>query len=69
MTELSHFEELSTKTPVKQPYAIIVGSALLPLILWALSLLSPSEGVKDLKEAEGAGDTMTQQAADDGEEI
>ena len=68
MTELSHFEEESTKTPVKQPYAILIGTALLPIVLWILSALTPSEGVKDLKAAEKEA-TMTTQAADDGEEI
>ena len=69
MTELSHFEEESTKTPVKQPYAILIGTALLPIILWILSVIVPSEGVKDLKEAEEKKTEVSAQAADDGEEI
>ena len=52
MSELSHFEELSAQTPKKGPYAIIIGTVLLPILLWAINLMAPSEGVKDLKDKE-----------------
>ncbi len=66
MSELSHFEEISTKTPRKQPYAIIIGAALLPLLMWVINLISPTEAVKELKTDDTPAAT---QAADDGEEI
>lgn len=70
MSELSHFEELSAKTPKTQPYAILIGAALLPLIIWVISLVAPTESVKELKGAGKEKDTpVMTQAMDDGEEI
>jgi hypothetical protein len=51
MTELSHFESESAKTPVKEPYAILIGTVLLAIILYILNHLAPNEGVASLKEA------------------
>jgi hypothetical protein len=50
--ELSNFERLSAITPKKTPMAIIIGTALVPLILWIINLLAPTEAVDELKEAE-----------------
>ncbi len=49
MSELSHFEELSAKTPMQQPLAILIGAALLPFLLVIINWLSPTEEVKKLK--------------------
>ena len=68
MSELSHFEELSTQIPKKQPYAILIGAAMFPVLLWLLNFISPSEGVADLKKA-AEESRATVQSADDGEEI
>ena len=48
MSELSHFEQLSAQTPKKQPYAILIGAILVPIILAIVNMLSPTEGVKEL---------------------
>jgi hypothetical protein len=69
MSELSHFEEESIKTPVKQPYAILIGCALLPIVLWILSALTPTQAVKDLKQADETKPAAAAQAVDDGDEI
>lgn len=69
--ELSHFEQLSAKTPTKQPVAILIGMALLPLLLWAINLIAPNEGVKELKQ-EKTQDLQAEVApasADDVEEL
>lgn len=50
MSELSHFEQLSAQTPKKQPYAILIGALLVPIILFAVNALSPTEGVEELKK-------------------
>jgi hypothetical protein len=67
MSELSHFEELSAKTPLKGPIAIIVGSIVLPIILYLLSLITPTEAVSDLKKAgqEGPAEASSQQDVED----
>jgi hypothetical protein len=52
MSELSHFEELSAKTPVKQPYAILGGAVLLIIVLWLLNAIAPNEAVKESKSRE-----------------
>jgi hypothetical protein len=51
--ELTHFEELSTITPKKQPMAILIGTAVTILALWIINLLAPTETVDQLKQ-EGA---------------
>ncbi|MCU0662102.1 MAG: hypothetical protein MUC50_07220 [Myxococcota bacterium] len=49
MSELSHFEAESAKTPKFQPYAIIGGSIFMLLAMWAISVFSPTDAVKDMK--------------------
>ncbi len=50
MTELSHFEQASTKIPMRDPMIVIGGFLLLPLLLYVINLLSPNEAVDDLKK-------------------
>ena len=52
MTELSHFEMESAKTPVKEPYAIMVGTVLLVLVLWLLNQLTPNEAIEESRKAQ-----------------
>jgi hypothetical protein len=71
MSELSHFEQQAAQIPKKQPYAILIGAALLPILLSIINWLSPTDAVKDLKEKEQEAqqDIPAASAADDGEEI
>jgi hypothetical protein len=69
MTELSHFEEESTKTPVKTPYAIMGGTLLLILLLYILNQLAPNEAVGEGREAQEAAETAPAAAAADEDEI
>ena len=62
MSELSHFEELSAKTPVKQPYAILGGAVLLIIVLWLLNAIAPNEAVKESK-AQQQSDQVEEVAA------
>ena len=50
--ELSEFERLSAITPKKVPLAILIGTALVPIVLWIINLLAPTEAVDELKKAE-----------------
>ena len=68
MSELSHFEELAAQTPKKQPYAILIGTVVLIIVLVLIKELTPTQVVEDLKEVEEAAPAAVQ-AADDGEEI
>ena len=52
MTELSYFEQLSTQTPKKQPYAILIGFVVAIFILWLIRILAPTESALDLKKAQ-----------------
>ncbi len=68
--ELSHFEKLSAQIPRKQPVAILIAMALLPLLLWGLNVLAPNEGVKNLKEQKDeASAVAAPSAAEDLEEL
>jgi hypothetical protein len=67
--ELSNFERLSAITPKKTPMAIIIGTALVPLILWIINLLAPTEAVDELKEAEKETATTTQTGGPDIDEL
>lgn len=67
--ELSHFEELSAKTPMKQPVALIVGMMLLPGLLWLINFLAPNEGVEDLKSGQGDAEQAAQVQAEEDLEI
>ena len=53
--ELSSFEALSAITPKKQPYAILLGAALLIVALVLVNILAPNEAVEDLQKAEESG--------------
>ena len=68
MSELSHFEELSAQTPKKQPYAILIGTVVLIIVLVLIKELSPTQAVEELKEAEDEAPAAVA-PADDGEEI
>jgi hypothetical protein len=50
--DLSEFERLSAITPKKMPLAILIGTAMVPIILWIINLLAPTEAVDELKQAE-----------------
>ena len=50
--ELSEFERLSAITPKKVPLAILIGTALVPVVLWIINVLAPTEAVDELKKAE-----------------
>jgi hypothetical protein len=52
MSELSHFEVASAKTPTKQPWAIIGGTVLLVILLYLLNQLAPNEAIKESKDAQ-----------------
>ena len=63
MTELSHFESESAKTPVKEPYAILIGTVILIIILYALNQLSPNEAIEESRQAQAAQETAPAAAA------
>ena len=70
MTELSHFESESAKTPVKEPYAILIGTVLLIIILYALNQLSTNEAIEESRkaqEAQAASPAAATPSADDDE--
>ncbi len=69
MTELSHFEQLSAKTPKKEPYAILLGTIFAIFVLWLVNTLAPSEGVKDLREQQTQKDAPAAVRADDIDDI
>jgi hypothetical protein len=70
MTELSHFEQESTKTPTKVPYAIIGGTLLLIILLYILNQLAPNEAIEKSRQAqEEAAATAAPSAAADDDEI
>lgn len=50
--ELSEFERLSAITPKKTPLAILIGTAMVPIVLWIINMLAPTEAVDELKKAE-----------------
>jgi hypothetical protein len=69
--ELSEFERLSAITPKKTPLAILIGTALVPIVLWIINLLAPTEAVDELKKAEEdkAAPAATQVGGPDIDEI
>jgi len=69
--DLSHFEALSAVTPKKTPIAILVGTALVPIVLWIINVLAPTEAVDELKNAEeeGAKEQAAQTATADGDDL
>lgn len=50
MSELSHFEAESAKTPTVQPYLIMAGALLLPIVFWLLSVFAPTDAVSQLRK-------------------
>jgi hypothetical protein len=50
--ELSEFERLSAITPKKMPLAILIGTALVPVVLWIINILAPTEAVDEARQAE-----------------
>ncbi len=50
--ELSHFEALSAVIPKKTPFAILIGAALIPVVLWLINVLAPTEAVDELQQVE-----------------
>ncbi len=63
MSELSQFEQASTKTPMRDPMIVIGGFLLLPLLLWVINLVSPNEAVDDLKKSQQVQEDFNQPAA------
>ena len=70
MSELSHFESVSAKTPTKQPWAIVGGTILLIIVLILVNQLAPNEAIKESKEtAKEIPAAAATSAADDDDEI
>ena len=69
MTELSYFEQLSTQTPKKTPYAIMIGTVVTIIVLWLMSVFAPSEGVKDLRNAQEKQEAPAAAAMPAGEDV
>ena len=70
MSELSHFELESAKTPVKEPWAILGGMVLLIIVLYILNALAPNEAIKTAKkDAAAAAAAAPAAAAEDDEDI
>lgn len=60
--DLSHFENLSAKTPRQVPYAILIGAIVSVIVLVAINLLAPTEAVNDLKKVTAEKDVPTETA-------
>lgn len=71
MSDLSHFEQESAKTPTKQPYAILAGSVLLVIVFLLINAFAPNEAIKESKQAqeEAAVPAAAAPAAADDDEI
>ena len=63
MTELSPFEQASTKTPMRDPMLVIGGTVLLLIVLWILQAVMPNKAVDDLNKAKEAQGETEQPAA------
>ena len=63
MSELSHFETLSAKTPTKQPWAILGGALFVAILLYVINMLAPNEAIKQAKEDAKAQNAPTAAAA------
>ena len=55
--ELSHFEQQSTITPTKQPWAIIIGALLALVALIVINALAPTQAVQKGRDAEAKAET------------
>ena len=73
MSELSHFEAQSAKTPVKQPWAILGGTVFVAVLLYVINMLAPNEAIKQARETEVQGTAeaapAAAAAADDEDEL
>ena len=72
MSELSHFETLSAKTPTKQPWAILGGTMLVLVLLYIISALAPNDAIKTAKADAAAAAAPAEAApaqAEDDEEL
>jgi hypothetical protein len=68
MSELSHFEQESAKTPMRDPLIVLGAAALLPIILFIINLLSPGAAVQEGRELqEGKEAPAAVQIVDDTE--
>ena len=67
--DLSEFERRSAITPKKVPLAILIGTALVPIVLWVINLLAPTEAVDELKKAEEEKTPAAQVGGPDIDEI
>ena len=72
MSELSHFEIQSAKTPTKQPWAILGGAIFVAIVLYVLNQLAPNEAIKTAKKdaaAAAAAPVAAAAAAEDDDEL
>jgi hypothetical protein len=72
MSELSHFELESAKTPTKQPWAILGGTLALLILSWMVSHFAPNEAIKTAKKdaaAAAAPVAAAASAAEDDDDI
>ena len=60
--DLSHFENLSAKTPKQVPYIIMLCVVLIPTVLVIINILAPTEAVDDLKKVKAEADVPAQVA-------
>ncbi|MBW2276491.1 MAG: hypothetical protein JRF63_03300 [Deltaproteobacteria bacterium] len=67
--DLSNFERLSAITPKKTPLAILIGTAMVPIVLWVINMLAPTEAVDELKKAEEEKTPSAQVGGPDIDEI
>jgi len=67
--DLSHFENLSTKTPRQVPYIILLGVILIPIVLVVINMLAPTEAVDDLKKVKTEVDVPAETAPAGGQNI
>ncbi len=68
MSELSHFEALSAKTPRKEPFGILIGTVVMVVVILILNYLSPGAAAHKAEEEKKDEPVMTA-PVDDGEEI
>jgi hypothetical protein len=71
MSELSHFEAQSAKTPTKQPWIILGGTVFVAILLYVINMLAPNEAIKEAKQNSAAAETpaAASAAADDDDDI
>lgn len=72
MSELSHFEGQSAKTPVLQPWLILGGAVFVAILLYVINMLAPNDAIKEAKQKSAADDAQAAAPAaveDDDDEI